>query len=324
MSNYTSLKATIDANIKANDNQEITGQILNSVLNEMVNSLGTGYQFKGVATTSTNPGTPDSKVFYVATPGTYQYFGNQTVPEASTGFFKWDSSWHLEVISTGVADGAITTQKIAGGAVTTQKMADGAITAQKVADGAIISQKIADGAVTSQKIAGGAVSQAALASALVEKLFATGYKYIGMASETTNPGTPNQQVFYIALPGNYPYFGNIVVSQGNIGLLKYDGGWTLDQITISDFLEVLQNGFFITDETLNVALKYDEQGFDVGKISPHFASLLQQSGILGLTNVVETTGTGFAIVDSLLNIGVLVDSTGVHAQNIVDYEIVNL
>ena len=63
MSNYNSLKATIDANIKQNGNQEITGQILNSVLNQMVTTLGAGYQFAGVATIDTNPGTPDAKVF---------------------------------------------------------------------------------------------------------------------------------------------------------------------------------------------------------------------------------------------------------------------
>ena len=50
MSNYNSLKRTIDANIKQNGNQEITGQVLNSVLNSMVNTLGAGYQFAGVAT----------------------------------------------------------------------------------------------------------------------------------------------------------------------------------------------------------------------------------------------------------------------------------
>ena len=82
MSNYNSLKTTIDANIKQNGRQEITGQILNSVLNEMVNILGTGYQFAGVATIDTNPGTPDAKVFYIANgKGTYTNFGGIDVTE---------------------------------------------------------------------------------------------------------------------------------------------------------------------------------------------------------------------------------------------------
>ena len=66
MGNYTTLKTTINANIRQNGNQEITGKILNSVLNAMVNTLGEGYQFAGIATTETDPGTPDAKVFYIA------------------------------------------------------------------------------------------------------------------------------------------------------------------------------------------------------------------------------------------------------------------
>ena len=63
MANYNNIKATIDANIKTNNNQEITGSVLQSVLNQIVNALGIGYQFAGIATPSTNPGTPDQKVF---------------------------------------------------------------------------------------------------------------------------------------------------------------------------------------------------------------------------------------------------------------------
>ena len=55
MSNYNSLKATINANIKTNGNQEITGSVLNSVLNAMVTTIGAGYQYAGVATPSANP-----------------------------------------------------------------------------------------------------------------------------------------------------------------------------------------------------------------------------------------------------------------------------
>ena len=102
MSNYNSLKTTIDANIKQNGRQEITGQILNTVLNQMVNILGTGYQFAGVATTATNPGTPDAKVFYIANgKGTYTNFGGLEVTEDEVVVLYWDSSWHKE--ATGIA-----------------------------------------------------------------------------------------------------------------------------------------------------------------------------------------------------------------------------
>lgn len=107
MSEYSSLKATIDANIKANNNQEITGSITNSVLNAMVNSLGAGYQFIGVAT-PTNPGsaqTPDYKCFYLATtPGTYTYLGGLVVADGEVALLKYDSAWTKEVTGIASAD----------------------------------------------------------------------------------------------------------------------------------------------------------------------------------------------------------------------------
>lgn len=102
MSNYNTLKTTINANIKQNGNQEITGQILNSVLNQMVTTLGAEYQFAGVATIDTNPGTPDAKVFYIANgKGTYTNFGGIEVTEDEVVVLYWDTAWHKE--ATGIA-----------------------------------------------------------------------------------------------------------------------------------------------------------------------------------------------------------------------------
>ena len=102
MSNYASLKASINANIKQNGNQEITGQVLNSVLNAMVNTLGAGYQFAGVATPASNPGTPDAKLFYIANgKGMYTNFGGIDVTEDEVVILYLDSSWHK--VTTGIA-----------------------------------------------------------------------------------------------------------------------------------------------------------------------------------------------------------------------------
>ena len=102
MSNYSSLKATINANIKANNNQEITGPILNSVLRAMTDSLGAGYQYLGVAK-PTNPGsdqTPDFRCFYVpALAGTYSHLGGLTLYDGEIALFKWDTTWHKEIIA---------------------------------------------------------------------------------------------------------------------------------------------------------------------------------------------------------------------------------
>lgn len=106
MANYTNLKSTIDTNIKTNGNEEITGAILNSVLNSMVTSLGAGYQYMGVATTSTNPGTPDAKVFYLAyTPGTYTNFNGIVV----TGLcvLKYDTAWSKDDLPSGGGGGYV-------------------------------------------------------------------------------------------------------------------------------------------------------------------------------------------------------------------------
>lgn len=111
MSNYSSLKATINANVKTNGNQEITGQVMNAVLNAMVNSLGSGYQYMGIAT-PTNPGTnqtPDDRCFYIATtPGTYSHLGGLVVNDGEVAILKYDSAWSKEV--TGAATAAQVTQ----------------------------------------------------------------------------------------------------------------------------------------------------------------------------------------------------------------------
>ena len=105
MANYQLLKADIDAKVYQNGLQEITGENLNSVLNAMVTTLGAEYQFAGVATTATNPGTTDAKVFYIANgKGTYTNFGGIEVTEDEVVVLYWDTAWHKE--ATGIASQA--------------------------------------------------------------------------------------------------------------------------------------------------------------------------------------------------------------------------
>ena len=105
MSNYTSLKASINANINQNGKREITGLVLNSVLNAMVNTLGAGYQFAGIAVSDTNPGTPDAKVFYIANgKGAYTNFSGLDVTEDEVVILYYDTEWHK--VSTGIASQA--------------------------------------------------------------------------------------------------------------------------------------------------------------------------------------------------------------------------
>ena len=80
MANYANLLATIAANIYTNHNNEVTASMVKTAVDQMVTSLGDGYQFAGVATPTTDPGTPDEQVFYIAgRPGTYTDFGSIVV-----------------------------------------------------------------------------------------------------------------------------------------------------------------------------------------------------------------------------------------------------
>lgn len=99
------MKAGITANIRQNDSQLITGAILQGQLLAMVNELGAGYQFMGVATPVTDPGTPDEKVFYIASEaGTYTNFGGIIVAEGEVAILKYDGTWDKEVTGAANAD----------------------------------------------------------------------------------------------------------------------------------------------------------------------------------------------------------------------------
>ena len=101
MANYASLKAAIQDVIKTNGNGEITGAILQQTLLSVVNSLGSEYQFCGIATPETDPGTPDYNVAYIAGYGTYPNFNNTTVPINKIAVFKYNGSWTVETATVG-------------------------------------------------------------------------------------------------------------------------------------------------------------------------------------------------------------------------------
>ena len=101
MANYATLKAAIQQVIKTNGNNEITGALLQQSLLSMINSLGAGYQFVGVADTTTVPGTPDQNVAYIGGPGTYSNFDNSVVPDGHLGVFKYNGSWTTETVQVG-------------------------------------------------------------------------------------------------------------------------------------------------------------------------------------------------------------------------------
>lgn len=94
MANYATLKSALQAVIKQNGNNEITGLLLQQALLAMVDSLGAGYQFIDTAIPSTNPGTPDYNVFYLATTaGTYTNFNNTVLADGEVAILAYNGSW---------------------------------------------------------------------------------------------------------------------------------------------------------------------------------------------------------------------------------------
>ena len=105
MANYNNLKAAIDAVIKTNGRQEISGAALNTQLKNMIAELGAGYQYMGIATPATNPGTPDANVFYLASEaGTYTNFGGIVINEGEVCALVWNGTWIKQVTGAATAD----------------------------------------------------------------------------------------------------------------------------------------------------------------------------------------------------------------------------
>lgn len=105
MANYSTLKAAVADVVKTNGTQAITGANLQSVLLSIINSIGANYTFAGVATPSTNPGTPDQNVFYIASQqGTYVNFGNIVLTADEVAVLKYNGSWTKETTGIATAD----------------------------------------------------------------------------------------------------------------------------------------------------------------------------------------------------------------------------
>ena len=103
MANYATLKAAVADVIKTNGDNEITGAILQQTLLAIIDSLGAGYQFAGVAEPSTNPGTPDQRIFYITKgSGNFANFGPATIREGEVAILRYSGAW--EKISTNIAD----------------------------------------------------------------------------------------------------------------------------------------------------------------------------------------------------------------------------
>lgn len=108
MSNWSDLKAAVAEVVKTNGNQEITGQTLQNILNSIISNLGKDRTFAGIATTTTNPGTPDGNIFYIAGEGQYVNFSNILIEKGQLGFlFNNNGTWGKSVLEINSESGNI-------------------------------------------------------------------------------------------------------------------------------------------------------------------------------------------------------------------------
>lgn len=86
----------------------------------------------------------------------------------------------------------------------------------------------------------GATLQQTLIS-MIDSLGA-GYLFMGIATPSTEPGEPDQNVFYIAGPGDYDNFGPTVsIQSGSLGIFVYtSGAWESDEIMLT-YREIEEN-----------------------------------------------------------------------------------
>lgn len=98
MGNYENLKQSITEVIRTNGNQEITGAVLQSTLLTIISTVGANATFAGMATPTTNPGTPDGPVFYLASEGgTYTNFNAIELQDGLSALM-WNGSWSSQQI----------------------------------------------------------------------------------------------------------------------------------------------------------------------------------------------------------------------------------
>ena len=98
--------ASTAINVTYNNNASgLNAENAQDAIDELVTLLKAEFSYKGIAKPTTNPGVPDSNVFYIAGEGSYPNFGNQVVKVGQIAVLKWDGSWHKEVLETGIGGG---------------------------------------------------------------------------------------------------------------------------------------------------------------------------------------------------------------------------
>jgi hypothetical protein len=95
--------------------------------------------------------------------------------------------------------------------------------------------------------------------ATANELKTAGYIYKGVATPSTNPGTPTERVAYLASePGTYTNFGGIVIASGLYSLTYAGGTWTGTQMSAGSDIEVVQTTGQSTSDVMSQKAVTDE------------------------------------------------------------------
>ena len=150
------------------------------------------------------------------------------------------------------------------------------------------------------------------------ELKTNGFIYKGVATPSTNPGTPTERVAYLASePGTYTNFGGIVITSGLYSLTYASGTWTGTQMSAGSDIEVVQttgqstsdvmSQKAVTDEinsikemSTDVAIKVDKKPRSFTEIGATTANFPRKSSSLKYVTI-TSKGTLVYINDSNCN-----------------------
>lgn len=119
----------------------------------------------------------------------------------------------------------------------------------------------------------------------ISTMLGEGYLYVGIATPSTNPGTPSGKVFYLSTAaGTYTYFGGLSVTQG-ITILKYNGtAWSQEQFVGIDNIPTagsdnLVKSGGVYEKTVSVHNGLSDADIDVSDENGYVLLRLKQGGI---------------------------------------------
>ena len=141
-------------------------------------------------------------------------------------------------------------------------------------------------------------------NAIVDSL-AEGYLFAGVATADGNPGSLDQNAWWLAGPGTYENYGNITVAEGKLAALMWNGEWSSSTVDVGGVIKAgtgikldesgaiaidLVAGDFISIEGNKISCTLDANPF-------YFTDALPETPVPGTENKVyvvpNSEGTGY-------------------------------